>query len=159
MAVVTTHNDFGAQENKVSHCFHFSPSICHEVLGPDAMIFIFLNIVLKSICWLWYKPIILRGKKHLLKLRCISTVTVFDYCLPLTCLSDLTTRSRKRNRAYEHACVFECVCEYGKMRKNVCQWDGMVRAKERGRKERKEREQECMSFQRNPWKHSKLKLR
>ena len=50
-----------------------------------------------------------------------STVTVFDYCLPLTCLSDLTTRPRKRNSAREHACVFECVCEYGKMRKNVCQ--------------------------------------
>ena len=29
--------DFGAPQNKVSHCFHFSPSICHEVMGPDAM--------------------------------------------------------------------------------------------------------------------------
>ena len=25
MAAVTVHNDFGAQENKVCHCFHFSP--------------------------------------------------------------------------------------------------------------------------------------
>ena len=49
MAVVTSHNDFGAQENKVSHCFHFSPSICHEVLGPDAMILIFGNIVLSHL--------------------------------------------------------------------------------------------------------------
>ena len=24
---------FGAQENKVCHCFHFSLSICHEVMG------------------------------------------------------------------------------------------------------------------------------
>ena len=24
-----------------SHCFHVSPSICHEVMGPDAMIFVF----------------------------------------------------------------------------------------------------------------------
>ena len=29
---------FGAQENKLCHCFHFSPSICHEMIGPDAMI-------------------------------------------------------------------------------------------------------------------------
>ena len=30
----------------VSHCFHCSPSICHEVMGPDAMIFVFLNVEL-----------------------------------------------------------------------------------------------------------------
>ena len=29
MAVVNVHSDFGAQENKASHLFHFSPSICH----------------------------------------------------------------------------------------------------------------------------------
>ena len=40
---VTICSDFGAQENKVFHCFHFSPSICHEVMGPDAMIFIFFE--------------------------------------------------------------------------------------------------------------------
>ena len=28
-------------KNKVSHCFHCFPSICHEVMGPDAMIFVF----------------------------------------------------------------------------------------------------------------------
>ena len=43
MAVVTLCRDFGAQENKVSLCLHFSPSICHEVMGPDAMI-LFLNV-------------------------------------------------------------------------------------------------------------------
>ena len=31
MAAITTCSDFGAQKNKVSHCFHVSPSICHEV--------------------------------------------------------------------------------------------------------------------------------
>ena len=41
MAVVTICSDFGAQENKVWHCFHCSPSIFHEVVGPDAMIFVF----------------------------------------------------------------------------------------------------------------------
>ena len=45
MAVVTMlslkiFSDFGAQENKVSHCI-VSPFVCHEVMGPDAMIFIF----------------------------------------------------------------------------------------------------------------------
>ena len=40
-AVVTTCGDFGAQEKKMCHCSHFSPSTCHEVMGPDAMIFIF----------------------------------------------------------------------------------------------------------------------
>ena len=33
--VVTVHSDFGAQENKICHCFHFSPSICHEVMELD----------------------------------------------------------------------------------------------------------------------------
>ena len=41
MAVVTIHSDFGAQENKICHCFHFSPSIRHEVMGQDAMILVF----------------------------------------------------------------------------------------------------------------------
>ena len=41
MAAVTICSDFGAQENKVCHCFHSSPSICHEVMGLDAMIFVF----------------------------------------------------------------------------------------------------------------------
>ena len=41
MAVVTICSDFGAQENKVCHCFHFPPSICHEVMEPDAMILVF----------------------------------------------------------------------------------------------------------------------
>ena len=41
MASVTILSDFGAQENKVSHCFHYSPSICHEVMGLDAMILVF----------------------------------------------------------------------------------------------------------------------
>ena len=39
MATVTIGGDFGAQENKVCHCFHCFP-ICHEVMGLDAMIFI-----------------------------------------------------------------------------------------------------------------------
>ena len=29
------------KKEKICHCFRFSPSICHEVMGPDAMIFVF----------------------------------------------------------------------------------------------------------------------
>ena len=47
MAAVTIQSDFGAQENKICYCFHFSPSVCHEVMGPDAMIFVFLSLSLK----------------------------------------------------------------------------------------------------------------
>ena len=38
MASVSIHSDFGAQEKKIHHYFHFSSSICHEVMGLDAMI-------------------------------------------------------------------------------------------------------------------------
>ena len=41
MAAVTIWSDFGAQENKICHYFHFSPSYLHEVMGPDAMILVF----------------------------------------------------------------------------------------------------------------------
>ena len=50
MAAVTICIDFGAQEYKVCHCF---PSICHEVMGPDAMILVFcffVVVVVKSLC-------------------------------------------------------------------------------------------------------------
>ena len=38
MGTVTVHSEFGAQENKICHCFHFFPSVFHEVMGPDAVI-------------------------------------------------------------------------------------------------------------------------
>ena len=40
MAAVTIHSDFGAQENKVIVSI-FSPSTYHEVMRPEAMVFIF----------------------------------------------------------------------------------------------------------------------
>ena len=39
MAALTVYSDFGAQENK---------NICHEAMGPDAMIFV--------LCMLSFKP-------------------------------------------------------------------------------------------------------
>ena len=47
MAAVTVCSDFGAQENKIHHCFHFSPSICHKVVGMDAMFLVFLILIFK----------------------------------------------------------------------------------------------------------------
>ena len=46
MAAVTICSDFGAPKNKVWHCFHFCP-ISHEVMGPDAMVFIFWMLSFK----------------------------------------------------------------------------------------------------------------
>ena len=45
---VTVCSDFGAKENKIWHCFHFSPSICHEVIGQNAAILVFWMLSLKS---------------------------------------------------------------------------------------------------------------
>ena len=48
MATVTICSNFGAQEDKVCHCFHFfPPSICHEVMEPDAMILVFWMLSFK----------------------------------------------------------------------------------------------------------------
>ena len=41
MAVATVHSDFGALKKKICHCFHFTPSVCHEVMGKDAMVLFF----------------------------------------------------------------------------------------------------------------------
>ena len=36
MSAVTAHSDFGAQENKVCHCYHCFPIFLHEVMGPES---------------------------------------------------------------------------------------------------------------------------
>ena len=40
ITAITMCSDFGAQKNKAT-VSTLSPSICHEVMGPDAMIFVF----------------------------------------------------------------------------------------------------------------------
>ena len=40
MAAVSVRSDFGDPENKVCHCFHFSPFTRDEVMGPDATILV-----------------------------------------------------------------------------------------------------------------------
>ena len=49
MAAVTICSDFGAQENIVSHCFHFSPSVYRDGMGPDAMILVFWVLSFKPV--------------------------------------------------------------------------------------------------------------
>ena len=43
-AAVTICNDLGAQKNKVVTVSTVSPSMCHELMGSDAMILVFLNV-------------------------------------------------------------------------------------------------------------------
>ena len=48
MAAVIVLSDFGAQENKKSLTISIvSPSICHEVMGQDAMILVFMMLSFK----------------------------------------------------------------------------------------------------------------
>ena len=41
MAAVTIQSDFRAQEEEICIASTFSPSVCHEVMGPDALILVF----------------------------------------------------------------------------------------------------------------------
>ena len=45
MAVPTIRSDFRAQEEEICHACNFSPSFCHKVMGPSAMILVFFNIL------------------------------------------------------------------------------------------------------------------
>ena len=44
IVAITVRSDFGAQESKICHCFHFIPFYFHEMTVPDAMIRVFLNV-------------------------------------------------------------------------------------------------------------------
>ena len=47
MAAVTICSNFGAQKKSVT-VSTVSPSICHEVMGPDAMVLVFLGFWLSK---------------------------------------------------------------------------------------------------------------
>ena len=47
MSAVIVYNDFGAQEKKICHCFHFFLFYLPEVMGPDVMILVFLMLSFK----------------------------------------------------------------------------------------------------------------
>ena len=58
MAAVTICSDFGAPKIKSDTVSTVSPSICHEVMGPDAMILVFLNQItlhtFKKLLWVLF---------------------------------------------------------------------------------------------------------
>ena len=47
MAAITICSDFGAQNNKVCHCFHCFSIYCREGMGPDVMILVFWMLSFK----------------------------------------------------------------------------------------------------------------
>ena len=47
MATVTIYSDFGAQNVKSATASTVSPSLCHEMVGPDAMILVFWMLCFK----------------------------------------------------------------------------------------------------------------
>ena len=49
IASVPIYSDFAAQENKVCHCFQCFPSICLEVMGPDATILVSFEWLLSQL--------------------------------------------------------------------------------------------------------------
>ena len=57
---VTIGSAFGAQENKICLCFHFSPSICHEVMGLKLKC-VFVTVK-ASVLWLLDAKYCLIGK-------------------------------------------------------------------------------------------------
>ena len=59
MPAVTGDSDFGAQESKIWHCPHFFPSICHEVMGMMAMIFVFWMLSFKPV---FHCPLLLSSR-------------------------------------------------------------------------------------------------
>ena len=49
MAAVTICSDFGAQKNKVCHCFHCFPIYFQWIMGPDVMILVFWMLSLSQL--------------------------------------------------------------------------------------------------------------
>ena len=75
MAAVTICSDFGAQKIKSDTVYTVSPSICHEVMGPNAMIFDFLMLSFKPTFSLSYFTFIKRlFSSSLSAIRVVSSV-------------------------------------------------------------------------------------
>ena len=75
MAAVTICRDFGAQKNKVATDSTVSPSICYEVMGPDAMILVFWMLSFKPTfsfsCFTFIKRLF--GSSSLFSIRVVSS--------------------------------------------------------------------------------------
>ena len=76
MAAVTIGSDFGAQENKYISVSIVFPSICHEVMGPDAMVLAFYMLNFKPAFSLSYFTFIERLFSSLSAISVVSTAYV-----------------------------------------------------------------------------------
>ena len=65
MAAVTIHGDFGAPKIKSATVSIVSPSIIHEVIGPDVMILVFCML---SLSLLFHFPLSLSSRGSLVLL-------------------------------------------------------------------------------------------
>ena len=78
MAAVTTCSDFGAQKIKSDTVSTVSPSISHEVMGPNAMIFIQDYMLSKYLKICHYLHLILWKYPKLTSIRLLCRV-IFEY--------------------------------------------------------------------------------
>ena len=79
MAAVTIHSHFAAQEIVFQFPF-FSPSICYEAMGMDAMILGFLNVVVLS--QIFHSPLLHLSISSLVSLH-------FQICSGVICISEV----------------------------------------------------------------------
>ena len=118
MAAVTIHSDFGAQEYNFCHYFHVFPSICHDLMGPDAMIL--LSVILS------FKPAFSFSSftfiKRLLSSFSLSAVRVVSpACLSLLTFPQavLTPGCASPSHAL---CVLYCAHQLNKQDNNMQAW-------------------------------------
>ena len=118
MVAVTIHSDFGIQENKISHYFHFFPFNCHEVMWLDAMTFAFECWILRQ---LFHSLLSLssRGSNFSFSLLYgISGITTYLKLL-IFLLAILITSSDSSRLAL---CVMYSTCKLNKQGDNIQPW-------------------------------------
>ena len=75
MAAVTICSDSGSPPKKSGDCFHCFPIICHEMMGPDAMILVFWMLSFKPTLSLFAFTVI----KRFLSYSSLSAIRVVFY--------------------------------------------------------------------------------
>ena len=120
MAAVTICSDFGAPKNKVRHCFHCSPSICHEVMGQDIMIYAFWMLSFKPA---FHSPLSLSSRGFLVPLHCHKGGVI--------CLSeviDISPRNLDRTWASSSLAfhMMYSACELNKQGDNTQPWHTLL---------------------------------
>ena len=122
MAAVTVHCDFGDQEEEICHTSTFSPSLCHDLMGLDAMIsffFLFLVFSLKLVLSLSSFTLI----KRLLSSFLLSAIRVVSsFCLRLLMLLQpiLIPACNSSNPAFLMTCSVYRLNKQGDSRQPRC---------------------------------------